>query len=305
MEKEERDLLSVSLATQLSHGELNLTEVQKLLDDLDLKRWAQPEDVKTQLRGSLLAAQIFDENSGVCTALVAREFALRCVDRDIFYGLEFGSADAVAAADYVAALFLLRLSNFRDAIPRLAELARITADAGDHKGSAEAFAALATVAVSLDDYDHAANYFAHAIGAVTSALLEENFATTFSTQDMVRIDSKNIFNFDSDRIFPEFSTTASVLCFLDERLAFCLLQLQRLPEAIQFSSRALKAWRDDLRTSNPRLGITTLMTRALVLAAQGKLRAARKVAHELKSLEAELALPPDDRMSASLLAALG
>lgn len=149
-------MLYVSLAASFSKGQLDLAAIQQRLDDVDLRRWAQAEDVKMQLRNAFIATQLLKDDSGICSALVGREVALRCLDRDIFYGMEFGSADAVAAADYVAALLLLRQGRVRDTLPWLEELAHIAAEKEDLKGAVEAFAMAGMLNISLEDYGDAA-----------------------------------------------------------------------------------------------------------------------------------------------------
>lgn len=136
MEEEARDALYVSLAVALSKGNLDLNAIKIRLDGPGLKRSIQAEDVKMQLRSSFLTSQMLPDDSGVSNAIVAREIALRCQDRRIFYGMEFGSADAVAAADYVAALLFLRKGRTEPAVHFLAELAHIAAEDDDAKGGA-------------------------------------------------------------------------------------------------------------------------------------------------------------------------
>jgi tetratricopeptide (TPR) repeat protein len=304
VEEEARDALYVSLAVALSKGDLDLNAIQMRLDDADLKHSMQAEDVKMQLRSSFLTSLMFPDDSGVSNAIVAREIALRCQNREIFYGMELGSADAVAAADYVVAILFLRKGSTQHAVHFLAELAHIAAEDDDVKGAIEALAGIGAIDFNLESYSDAAKYYKKAIEAVAQLPSDDDLAITFSTQDMVRNDNKNVFDFDSDRFLPATYDTSLLLCFLEERLASCLLQSRRTSEALQASSHAIQLWREHPQTDEPSIGIQVMITHTLLLAAQGNISAARAAALELQSLELDLALPPDLRKSAVLLTML-
>ena len=166
-------------------------------------------------------------------------------------------------------------------------------------------AGIGAINFSLENYSDAAKYYKEAIEAVAQLPSDDDdLAITFSTQDMVRNDNKNVFDFDSDRFLPATYDTSLLLCFLEERLASCLLQSRRPSEALEASSHAIQLWRDHPRTDEPTIGMRVMITHTLLLAAQGNLTAAKATALELQSLELDVALPPDRRKSAVLLTML-
>jgi hypothetical protein len=277
------DAYYLTIAVALERGEVDLPRaIQKMSEDAVFDR-AEAEDIKILLRGSLMAERAFGADSAFYMAIVAREVALRLRDPDIDYGLSIGVANAIACCDYVLSLYSRKADQLPAAIEYLMHMRPVLTQVEDWKGDIEALDQIGTLELQLDQYEASAAHFEEGIRTVQKLKDYEAVVEGNSTQDMVRTDSENTYDFGPLPVV-NMGNRNLLLSYLEERAALSLLQAGHDTRALALSTDSATLWSTQLRETCPFAGLDALRTHFLILAVNERFDDAVPVGKELLAL---------------------
>jgi hypothetical protein len=215
-------------------------------------------------------------------------------DPDIDYSLSIGIANAIACCDYVLFLHSRKADQLPAAIEYLVHMRSVLSQVEDWKGDIEALDQIGTLELQLQQSETSAAHFQECIHNVQKLEDYEAAAQANSTQDMVRADGANIYDFGPLPVV-NMGDRNLLLSYLEERVAIGLLEAGDDTRALSLSTDSVRLWSTHLRDTFPFAGLDALRTHSVALAVNGRFDEAVPIGKELLALAA--AFEDDDLQS--------
>jgi tetratricopeptide (TPR) repeat protein len=213
--------------------------------------------------------------SAYWSAMVAYLVSRNLEEVDINYGLEVGIGNAVVCSLFALATLLTRMERYSDAVLSLEEMLPLLKGDGDLKGYLEALTHLGQAEFQIQRYADAARHFQQSLTTFNNFPNADNVLSERSSQDMVRIDNRNVFDFGVPSIV-ELADNQLISFLLNDYVASSLIQTQNYKEAVFYSSQAIAIWENKQLSPgyNPTVITKALYSYATALAATRDLKKA-------------------------------